>query len=133
MVRVASLKAEMPQDAQPYVVIYDADCGVCTAAIQWLQRQHLREPVSWLPLDFEEAQRLVPNRPADEMAVVGPTGQVWTGVDGAIVSLALAGHSIMAGLLRLPLVHALAKLGYRLTARNRVRISRLFGWNACRL
>lgn len=123
----------MPQDAQPYVVIYDADCGVCTAAIGWLQRQRLREPVRWLLLDSEEARRLVPNRPADEMAVVGPNGQVWTGADGAIVSLRLTGHTALVWLLRFPLVHGLTRIGYRIIARNRARISKLFGWNACRI
>lgn len=123
----------MPQDAQPHVVIYDADCGMCTAAIQWLQRQRLQEPVRWLPLDSEEAQRLVPNRPADEMAVVGPNGQVWMGADGVIESLRLTDHDSLARLLRLPLVHSVAKLGYRSIARNRARISRLLGLKSCRI
>jgi len=88
--------------------------------------------VRWLPIGSDEARLLLPNRPPEEMAVVGPRGEVWLGVDGAILSLDIAQHSRLATGMNLPLIHFVVRLGYRLIARNRSRLSRCFGLRACK-
>ena len=110
-----------------YRILYDADCGICTRAATWLQQRALQEPVRWVPVDSAEAHSLLPNRPPDEMAVIGPQGEVWLGADGVTVCLRLAGHRAFARTLELPLGHQLGRGAYRMIARNRRLLSRWFG------
>jgi hypothetical protein len=89
--------------------------------------------VRWLPIGGEEAQHLLPNRPVDEMAVVGPKGEVWLGARGVITCLHLARYTWLAAIANLPPLRVMVELGYGLVARNRGRLSRWFGLRACKL
>jgi predicted DCC family thiol-disulfide oxidoreductase YuxK len=117
-----------------FVVLYDDACGICSQAVQWLARQQLRGEVRLVPVDSEEARRLAPHRPADQMAVVGPAGEVWLGGDGWIQCLGLTRrYRMAASFLALPGVRGCVQAVYWLIARNRHRISRLLGHPACRV
>ena len=114
-------------------VFYDADCGFCSRGASWRQRRKALVEVRWIPTASDEAQRLVPDRPVDEMGVAGPNGEIWFGGDAFIVTLwTLAGWRWLTKLLALPGIRHLVRWGYRLVARQRYQISRLLG-DSCQI
>jgi predicted DCC family thiol-disulfide oxidoreductase YuxK len=117
-----------------YVVLYDDACGICSHSAAWLARQRLHGELRFLPAGSEEARRLLPDRPADKMAVLGPSGEVWLGGDGWIECLRLTQrYRVIAGIFGLPGLRACVHGVYALVARHRHRISRLLGYRACRV
>ena len=114
-------------------IVYDADCGLCSRIVAWMRRRKALVKVGWLPTTSVEAHRLVPDRPVDEMAVIGPHGEVWFGGDAFIVTLwTLAGYRWLARLLALPGIRQLIRWGYPPIARRRRQISRLLG-DSCQI
>lgn len=116
-----------------HTILYDDACGICSHSAAWLARQRLHAAVRFVPVDSPEARRLVPHRPADKMAVVGPAGEVWLGGDGWIECLRLTRYRPLATVAGLPGLRLCVHAVYTLVARNRHRISRLLGYNACRV
>jgi len=111
-----------------YTVIYDAYCGVCSRSVAWLKRQQADQPLRFLAADSEEAVRLVPVRPPNQMAIVAPSGEVLLGSDGWIACLsALPRYRWMARVMAWRLMKPFVRLGYGLVARNRLRISAMLG------
>lgn len=56
------------------------------------------------------------------MVAVSPAGKEYGGMDAVVELLSLAGFRA-ARLIRLPVIHPIARFGYRIFARNRNRIS----------
>jgi predicted DCC family thiol-disulfide oxidoreductase YuxK len=111
-----------------YTVIYDAHCGVCSRSVAWLRRQRADQPLRFLAADSEEAVRLVPVRPPNQMAIVGPSGEVLLGSDGWIACMsALPRYRGLARVMVWPVVNPFVRIGYGLVARNRLRISAMLG------
>jgi predicted DCC family thiol-disulfide oxidoreductase YuxK len=114
-----------------YTVIYDAHCGVCSRSVAWLQRQRADEPLRFLAADSEEAVRLVPVRPPNQMAIVAPSGEVLLGSDGWIACMSvLPRYRWMARMMAWPGLKPFVRVGYGLVARNRLRISAMLGRKA---
>jgi predicted DCC family thiol-disulfide oxidoreductase YuxK len=107
------------------VVVYDGDCGFCTALVEAALRR-LRTPVSAVPWQRADLAALgVPEEDA-RLALQ------WIGADGArlqghrAVAAWLRGAGgrwrVLAALLTAPGLNAAAAAGYRLVAANRRRI-----------
>ena len=119
-------------------VVYDQDCGVCGATVEWLRK---RDPS--LSFVGNLAEALPPGVPREETGetvfVVDATGQVWRRAAAiarllrGIPGLAALGWRMLGGLLTLPGIAWLAERGYRAFARRRHRVSALLGLKACKL
>jgi predicted DCC family thiol-disulfide oxidoreductase YuxK len=76
----------------------------------------------------EEGRRLAPDRPVDEMGLVGPGGEVWFGGDAWIVCLStLTYWRWAAWVMSFAPAHQIVRLVYPLVAKNRQKLSRLLG------
>ena len=113
-------------------VLYDADCGFCTAVARLLGR---RGTMSVAAIQSHTGAKLLADLdPATRLAafhVATPTGERWTG-GAALAPLAreLPGGRAIAPLLeRFPSATGRA---YTLVARNRRRLSRVLGLTTCR-
>lgn len=108
-------------------LLYDADCGFCTASADWLRRLRLRaaiEPLqradlAGLGVDPRRASREIPFVEADPTGVRVSYGHLAVGR-----SLATGGPGcrLAAWLLTHPPVSWLAAAGYAVIARNRHRL-----------
>jgi len=119
-----------PGPGKRIVALFDGDCGVCSRSSRFfgsrdphghVERQDLRDPVA--------AQRfptLDPDAVRASMHAVRADGSVVIGLDAVREVLAElpAPWPWVATFLGLPGVHALAKVGYRLFARNRLAFNR---------
>lgn len=111
-----------------FTVIYDAHCGVCSRSVAWLQRQRADQPLRFLAAHSEEAIRLVPVRPPNQMAIVSPSGEVLLGADGWIGCMsALPRYRWLARAMAWPVAKPFVRAGYGLVARNRLRLSAMLG------
>jgi len=107
-----------------FTVIYDAHCGVCSRSVAWLRRQRADYPLRFLASDSEDAVRMVPVRPPNQMAIVSPAGEVLLGSDGWIACMtALPSYRWLARVMKWPVVNLFVRVGYGLIARNRSRLS----------
>jgi predicted DCC family thiol-disulfide oxidoreductase YuxK len=115
------------------VVLYDRECGLCTATARRLRRWDRHGRLELLPLQDAD----VPDRPVVAEAVRGlplsaalhvldeRTGDVRAGGDAALaIGGVLPGGPIVRALGAIPPVRWTVGLGYRLVARNRHRIGR---------
>ncbi|MFT3969432.1 MAG: DUF393 domain-containing protein [Micropruina sp.] len=114
-------------DRAATTLLYDADCGFCTASAEWLRRRRLGAAISPLQgadltalgVDGERARREVP------FVEPGPSG-VRVGYGHVAVGRALAtgspGWRLTGWLLTHPPVSWLARPAYALVARNRHRL-----------
>ena len=127
------------------VVLYDRDCGLCTASARQLRRWDRAGRLELLPLQDVTAgdgggSGAVAARPRLAAAVAGRpllaalhvvderTGVVRSGGDAALaIGAALPGGVVVRVLGRVPPVRWAVGLGYRLIARERRRIGRWLG------
>ncbi len=122
------------------ILAYDSDCGFCSATAGWLEKQasagaESLELVSYQDPDLARKMPGVDAGHADGGVQLLLSDGRWYR-DAAAVGEALkrTGGWRWAGcFIRLPLVSWCAQIGYRIVARNRRRISRWLGLNACRL
>jgi predicted DCC family thiol-disulfide oxidoreductase YuxK len=111
-----------------FTVIYDAECGVCSRSVAWLQRQRADQPMRFLAAHTDEAVRLVPVRPPNQMAIVAPSGEVLLGSEGWVACMsALPRYRAAVRVMGWPVVRPFVRVGYGLVARNRRRLSRWLG------
>ena len=121
------------QPATPATLLYDGDCGLCTACAAWLARRAPRERLRTLPLACAAADPtlafLVAGRDLGRtLHVVAGDGQVVTGA-----------RAVLAAARTVPRWGAVARLGdhrvgrallepaYRIVAANRQPIGRAIG------
>lgn len=112
------------------VLLYDGDCGFCTASARWLEARlgpfdGLKWPVvrPWHP-DDEQRYGITPAEADLEIHWVDPSGGISGGAD-AVLAYGRTGAGIwpwLSRLLGLPLAVQLTRAGYRLIARNRHRL-----------
>jgi len=68
-------------------VLYDATCGLCTFAKDWIRKQSPLVGLTFLAAGSIEARRAFPQLSPRELAVVADTGEVWFGNHAWIVCL----------------------------------------------
>ena len=115
-------------------ITYDARCGLCTSAKDWILRQEPLVGVEFLASGSAEARRRFPQLPPGELAVVGDTGEVWLGNHSWIVCLwALRDYRDLAYRLSSPFLKPMARQAFALVSRNRAALSNLLGLRSERL
>lgn len=126
------------------VVLYDGDCGLCTAAARWVTRaarpgQPVHTRASQDPgvaLDYPDLGPAVTARTVVVIPGGGPEqGQRLTGARAVAAVLdELQRYRLAARLMTWPPTAPVAELGYRLVARHRHRLGPLLGLgHACEL
>lgn len=72
-------------------ILYDASCGLCSAARRWLERQELYLPVDFVPCGTPRAEMHFPTLDHDlsrqEVTVVADDGAIWRGTEAWILCL----------------------------------------------
>jgi predicted DCC family thiol-disulfide oxidoreductase YuxK len=135
MVLVSSLFIASPARSATVLVLYDADCGICTRSACWLARRDRDRRLELEPL--QHAALVAPDAPptADllrALHVRATDGRWHRGGDGVLTALAtLPRWRLLAGLVRRTPLTFLVEPAYRLVAANRGLASRLFGAEAC--
>jgi predicted DCC family thiol-disulfide oxidoreductase YuxK len=118
------------------IVLYDADCGICTHTARLLRRLDRRARLDLRPLEVGAELPDAPSLDAlrDVLHVRDASGR-WTAGGAALVGIGRALPLLrpIAVAASLPGFRRLVEPGYRLVARNRHRISRWLGLTACRV
>jgi predicted DCC family thiol-disulfide oxidoreductase YuxK len=105
-------------------IVYDAACGLCKRAKDWITQQAPLVGLQFVPSGSSEAWRRFPQLPAGELAVVANTGEVWLGNHAWIVCLwALQGYRDLALRLTSPLLVLMAREAFVVVSRNRHALS----------
>jgi len=107
-----------------FTIVYDADCGLCTRAKDWIRQQEPLMALEFLPTGSAEARSRFPQLPAGELAVVANTGDVWFGNHAWIVCLwALKEYRELAFRLTSPLLALMAREAFFVISKNRQALS----------
>ncbi|MFQ5888604.1 MAG: thiol-disulfide oxidoreductase DCC family protein [Gemmatimonadota bacterium] len=113
----------------PYLLIFDGDCGFCRAVVEKVHRWDRHGRVESFPLQDERrlAETGVSREAAERaMYLVAPDGRRWDGADAAAWLLPLLPGGVPFGwLLRFPLVRPIARATYRWVADHRRFMSRI--------
>jgi predicted DCC family thiol-disulfide oxidoreductase YuxK len=123
-----------PQAPRP-VLIYDGECPLCQTAVRWLRTRVPGETLETLPCqDPARAERFPQVTRAacmEAVQLVRPSGAVLSG-DAAVPALLrlTPRWGWLGRLLELPGLRAFRPTVYRWIARNRLSLSRLFGFRA---
>lgn len=112
-------------------ILYDRECPLCRTEVHWLlarckdgglQAEDISAP------DFDPARYGVTRAAViAELHGVLPDGTVTRGMESVRRSWQAAGLGGWIAWTRWPLLRPLADFGYRLFARHRIRVGRLFG------
>lgn len=119
--------SKLDKELQP-VLIYDAECRLCVAATQGLERLGVTDSVRCVPYQSMEAARCLgaryhPGRPDVAFLVDPRDGGVQEGLDAFLPLLpGLPAGRVLASLARLPGLRPVADLAYRFVARFRYRL-----------
>ncbi|MGW5327037.1 thiol-disulfide oxidoreductase DCC family protein [Streptomyces sp. NPDC004014] len=107
------------------VLVYDGDCGFCTASVN-LVRRWIRPPCDITARQWAGLQALgvTEERAEYEVLWVTPDGTVYGGAQAVakLLSSARGGWAVAGAVLQLPPVRLLAHGVYRAVARNRHRL-----------
>lgn len=127
------LPAAEPYRSDGLIVLYDRDCGLCTATARALRRWDRHERLELLPLQ-DAAASVVPSVTAAGRelpltaalhVVDAATGSVRAGGDGALaIASVLPGGWVAGALAAVPPFRWVVGIGYGLVARHRHRIGR---------
>jgi predicted DCC family thiol-disulfide oxidoreductase YuxK len=116
---------------EPLLVVYDADCGVCRASVDWVRRRDRRRRLRFVGNDGELPPG-VSREETEHTVVVIAGGRKWTrGAAMSRILRELRGWALLGSVLRLPGVAWMADRGYVRFARNRHRISAALGLTSC--
>lgn len=127
------MKRTLSQPTTPATLLFDGDCGLCTASARWLAERAPTPALRILPLanaaaDPWIAPLVVGRDLASTLHVVTPDGDVLTGARAALAAARLVrGWGAIARLADHRLGHALLEPAYRRIAANRHRIGRRLG------
>jgi len=109
-------------------ILYDAACGVCTRAKEWITRQDPFIGIEFVASGSSEAHVRFSGLPAGELAVVANTGEVWLGNHAWIVCLwALRQYRDLAFRLTSPLLLLMAREAFAVVSKNRSGVSAILG------
>ncbi|HXS93335.1 MAG TPA: DCC1-like thiol-disulfide oxidoreductase family protein [Candidatus Limnocylindrales bacterium] len=106
-------------------VVYDATCGICTFAKDWLQKQAALVELQFLSAGSDGVRRTFPQLSSRELAAVADTGEVWIGNSAWIICLwALRDYRDLAVRLTSPGLLHLAREAFMVVSKNRLALSR---------
>lgn len=107
-----------------FTIVYDADCGLCSRAREWISQQAPLVNLEFLPAGSPESRTRFPQLSAGELAIVANTGDVWFGNHAWIVCLwALKHYRDLAFRLTSPLLSLMVREVYVAISSNRLALS----------
>jgi predicted DCC family thiol-disulfide oxidoreductase YuxK len=116
------------------IVVYDADCGVCQASVDWLRKRDRRGSFQFVGNDAAELPAGVERQETEHTLVVLDGERKLLRAEGVARLLGeLRGWSLAGAVMRWPGVRQIARLVYDRFAKNRHRISAALGMRACAL
>jgi predicted DCC family thiol-disulfide oxidoreductase YuxK len=113
------------------LIVYDADCGVCQATVEWLKQRDRRALFHFVGNDGDLPAGV--SREETEHTLVVLEGQrKWTR-SAAVARLLreIRGLALVGRVLQIPILARLADVGYDKFALNRHRISAALGLTSC--
>lgn len=114
-------------------VVYDASCGLCTRAKEWIKQQAPLVGVQFVAAGSAAARMRFPQLPAGELAVVANTEEVWLGDRAWIVCLwALREYRDFAFRLTSPVLSLMAREAFSIVSRNRQALSSMLSFRSDR-
>lgn len=122
---------ELPDQVQGIEVFYDGRCGMCCSFHEWINRQPRAFPISFIPYQAAEAERVFPGigtlDPAREMVVRTRGGEIFRGAEAWVWCLhSCANHRDAARRLGGPALLPVAIRACRVLAANRHALSKVF-------
>jgi predicted DCC family thiol-disulfide oxidoreductase YuxK len=108
------------------ILIYDGQCRLCVTAKSGIEQLGGSQDVRWVAYQSEEAARCLgrdyqPGRP-DAAFLIEADGTIRTGLEAFVPLLpGLRGGRLLLALWRVPFLRPIARLLYRVMARNRYR------------
>jgi predicted DCC family thiol-disulfide oxidoreductase YuxK len=112
------------QPVTSITILYDADCGLCTFAKDWIRKQSPLVRLEFLAGGSTEAQRAFSQISPGELAVVADTGEVWLENHAWIVCLwALRDYRDLAFRLTSPALLLMSREAFIAVSRNRLALS----------
>ena len=116
-------------------VFFDGDCPLCVREIGMLRRKDRKRKIRFTDISVPQFRPDEVGKDLDTlMAEIhgrSPNGEWITGVEVFRQLYAAVGFSPLVALTRLPLVSHGLELGYRIFARNRLRLTGRCNQNAC--
>ena len=125
---------------KPITLFYDADCGICTACVNWVVRKAESAGAKLVVIAYQEEKEvekyaIIDRRHADlGIQTLDSNGQVRRDAAAVAGCLRVLPHWRWLGIcMDWPLFKIAFQAGYRLVANNRQTLSRWFGLQACRI
>jgi predicted DCC family thiol-disulfide oxidoreductase YuxK len=120
------------------IVIYDSDCGICTHAIRFLKwfdwGQKLEFHANNNPETLQKFPDLSIERSRQEILVMDPRTGLYGGFKACEwIACRIPALWILVPFTLIPGVETLGDKTYKLVAKNRHRISKFFGMQACKI
>lgn len=114
------------------IVVYDADCGVCQASVEWLRGRDRRGAFQFVGNDAAELPAGVSREETAHTLVVLDGARKYVRADAlARLLRELRGWSALGALLCVPGIRQIANYGYDRFSRNRHRVSAALGMRSC--
>lgn len=114
-----------------HLLIYDGECPLCRRSVEWVRRLDRRNRLEYVP--FSGAPERLAAHPGlwpldtDRVWLVSPDGQAVSGADALPELLVVTGRfPLLVPVLRHRFMLGLTRLGYRVLAPNRYRLSAWF-------
>jgi predicted DCC family thiol-disulfide oxidoreductase YuxK len=123
---------KLTSDPSGLTVYYDSLCPICAREIRWLRPRAQSGSLAFVDIHEAHQKGLIPDN-LSHAALMGQIhavrldGKVFCGVEALAEIYSRCGLGWLSWLLRAPFLSALARLGYSLFARHRLRIGRLLG------
>jgi len=117
---------------EPLLVVYDADCGVCQASVEWLRKRDRRGRLRFVGNDGELPAGISREETEHTVVVIEGARKLTRGAAMSRLLRELLGWALLGHALRLPGIAWIADRGYDRFARNRHRISAALGLASCR-
>jgi len=116
----------------PMLVVYDADCGVCQASVEWVKERDRMRRFEFIGNDVEPLPAGVSREETGHTLIVLEAGHKLVRAEGvARILRELPGWGAVAAVLRAPGIRRLANWGYDRFAPNRHCVSAALGMRAC--
>jgi predicted DCC family thiol-disulfide oxidoreductase YuxK len=112
------------QPVTSITILYDAACGLCTFARDWIRKQSSLVGIEFVAAGSTQAQRAFPQISPGELTVVADTGEVGLGNHAWIVCLwALRDYRDLAFRLTSPALLLMSREAFVAVSRNRLALS----------
>lgn len=118
-------------ESPDFTLLYDSECPFCRREVEWLKRRDRRDRLAVVDIaapEFDPARfGLTPAQVVAELHGVLPDGTVTRGMESMRRAWAAVGLGALMAPTGWPVLRVFCDLGYRVFARYRVPMGRLFG------